>query len=464
MSGGDHRAPVRSVLRDCTPAPGSPVPAARTGLSAGPKEADGCPECRPRPGDQDRAVGLPTRDDVSAVMRDADEPRLVFQPIVDLRLGVVAGYEALARFARTPARPPDVWFAAADRYGVGAELEARVVRAAARARDELPAGCFLTVNVSPHLLLEGALVEALTSAGDLTGLVLELTEHVQVRDGERLCALLAHLRRAGAVIALDDAGSGYSGLQQMAVIRPELVKIDRALVDHADRDEVKLALAELLGAYAGRLDASVIAEGVERPEELEAFVRLGVPLAQGWLFGRPGPAWPALPPEQADAIRRLAAAQERVDRIAGLLERTATVREDAVDGAAGLLGEQRDLELVAVVDRHDRALCLLRRGQRRGDEDADWQVVPITLRATANASLTDVATRAMTRSERTRFDPVVCTDAYGGYLGVVRLERLVSRLAERPSSADRPRTGPPEPDAQTTSTQRSPIRATGART
>ena len=81
----------------------------------------------------------------------------------------------------------------------------------------------------------------------------------------------------------------------MALIRPEIVKIDRSLVDHVDRDEVKLALAELLGRYAGRLDAVVLAEGVERDEELLAFARMGVPLAQGWLFGRAVPGGPPSP-------------------------------------------------------------------------------------------------------------------------------------------------------------------------
>ncbi len=376
---------------------------------------------------------------VEAVVANEDQPRLVFQPIVDLKHGVVVGYEALARFSGPPDAAPDKWFAAADLYGVGALLEARVVRAAIAARGHLPPGCFLTVNISPHLLGEPELLDVLTGSGDLNGLVLELTEHVRIGDQDELSRLLSRLRALGATVALDDAGSGYSGLQQMALIRPELVKMDRALVDHADRDEVKLALAELLGTYAGRLDAAVIAEGIERPQELEAFIRLGVPLGQGWLFGQPGSGWPVLAEAQGQRIRSLAEDSSLIDRMGSLLERTATIRDDDLPAAGSLFATDPGMELIAVLDRHSRAVCLLRRRRRADDEAAHIQVIPVSLRAAAMAALPEVATRAMTRPADTRFDPVVCGDAYGAYLGIVRPERMMLRLAElkrHPGRAD----------------------------
>lgn len=374
---------------------------------------------------------------VDAVLDDPAQPRLVFQPIVDLRRGVVAGYEALARFAGPPLAAPDVWFAAADRYGVGARLEARVVRAAIRARATLPDECFLTVNLSPHLMCEPELRQALTEEPDLSRLVLELTEHVQVADHEPLTALLDQLRSAGATVALDDAGSGYSGLQQLALFRPEMVKIDRALVDHADRDEVKLALAELLGTFAGRLDAVLIAEGVERPEELEAFSRLGVPLGQGWLFGRPGPGFATLAPELGDRIRALARRSSQVDSLGGLLEETPVVQEANLGRVASAFQDDPGLDVVAVLDQHGTAVCLLRRRSRAGDEASTPQVLPVSLRAAATADIAEAAGRAMVRPPSTRFDPIVCADPFGTYLGIVRPERLMLRLAELKVARDR---------------------------
>ena len=114
---------------------------------------------------------------------------------------------------------------------------------------------------------------------------------------------IARLRNAGAMIALDDAGSGYSGLQQLLALRPEIVKLDRGLVTGVDTDEAKLALVRMLGEVAGQLDAWVLAEGVETEGEFAAFARLGVPLAQGWLFGRPAAPWVDLSEEGRAALR-----------------------------------------------------------------------------------------------------------------------------------------------------------------
>jgi EAL domain-containing protein (putative c-di-GMP-specific phosphodiesterase class I) len=378
---------------------------------------------------------------LAEVLADPARPALVFQPIVDLRRGVVCGYEALSRFGTEVACGPDRWFAAADELGLGARLEARVVRAALAARASAPADCFLAVNVSPHLLTEPELADVLLAEPDLSGLVLELTEHVRVGDHERLIALLDRLRAAGAAIALDDAGSGYSGLQQLALLRPQFVKLDRALVDHADRDEAKLALAELLGTYAGRLDAWLLVEGVERVEELEAFVRLGVPLAQGWFLARPGPGWPQLDPALGPRLRAMSERARQVDSVAGLVERVPTVSAQELDDAAALaaaralLAEDPGLDLVVVVDGAGHPTALLRPGLRAGEAGRDLRVLPVSLRVRPASPVVEVAVRAMTRVAARRFDPVVCVDAGGTLLGVVRAERMTLRLAELQSGA-----------------------------
>ncbi|MGY1844816.1 EAL domain-containing protein [Modestobacter sp. SYSU DS0875] len=379
---------------------------------------------------------------LAAVLADPAQPALVFQPIVDLRRGVVAGYEALSRFPAAPGIGPDRWFAMADELGLGARLEGRVVAAALRAREGLPAGCFLSVNVSPHLLTEPEVADVLLAAPDLGRLVLELTEHVPVGDHERLTALLSRLRAAGAAIALDDAGSGYSGLQQLALLRPQFVKLDRALVDHADRDEAKLALAELLGTYAGRLDAWLLVEGIERPEELAAFVRLGVPLAQGYLLARPAPGWPQLDPGVAELLRTMAGRVHQVDTIGSLVETVPSVAvgdlagdpagELAVDlaEARARFAADAGLDVLVTVDSLGCPTHLVRPATRDGDAPGELQVVPISLRVRPEAQLVEVATRAMTRVAPRRFDPVVCVGDGGRLLGLVRPERMTLRLAE----------------------------------
>lgn len=356
---------------------------------------------------------------VGGVLTDPDRLTLVFQPIVALREATIVGYEALARFAGQPDLTPDRWFAAADVLGCGAELEALVVVRCLALRSELPPDCFLTVNVSPHLLTEPALADPLLAAGDLTPLVLELTEHQQISDLRGLLHLRDRLTDRGALLALDDAGSGYSGLQQMTRLRPHLIKLDRALVEDADADETKLALAELLGEFAGRMDAWLLAEGVETWAELAAFLRLKVPLAQGFLLGRPAPPWAPLDPVLAQRLRALAARTELTDHIASLVE-------PAPDETLGLRDDQVGLRL----DRSGRPLAVLIPRRREGDRGQGHRVAPVSLRVPASAAVVEVARRLVARPAHCRFDPVVCVDERGRAVGVVRLERVLLRLVD----------------------------------
>ena len=380
-----------------------------------------------RPGE--RAAGPPWADAIAAALADPTSIGMVFQPIVDLAQGTVVGYEALARFTGPPAATPDRWFAAADKLGLGAALEAAAIRRALGTLGTLAPERFLAVNVSPHLLHDPVLAAALLGSGSLDRVVVELTEHLPVDDLDRFSEAVARLRAAGATIALDDAGSGYAGLQQLAAVRPQIVKLDRALVDHADRDEAKLALAELLGAYAGRLDACLLVEGVERLEELGAFIRLGVPLAQGWLFGRGTAGWSELPDGMGDHVRLLGAQARQVEVVGSLVERAVTVPDGEHDVARALLSADPGLELVVVVDGHERPLEFVRRGHRGGEQPGATATTPIGMRVGQSDSLVDVATRAMTRQRAVRFDPAVCVDDVGRLLGIVPVERITLRLA-----------------------------------
>jgi EAL domain-containing protein (putative c-di-GMP-specific phosphodiesterase class I) len=362
---------------------------------------------------------------VESVLAEPSLLRLVFQPIVDLRRGVVAGYETLARFSEPdgqPSRvPPDRWFAAAGAQGFGARLEGIVVKRCLDLLHTVPPNCFLTVNVSPHLLTDPELADSLLAVPDLAPLVLELTEHQDVTDLDPFIDLRDRLRSRGALLAVDDAGSGYSGLQQIASIKPQLVKLDRAIVAGVDGDEVKLALTELLGEFAGRIDAWLLAEGIEAWGEVEALLRLGVPLGQGWLFGHPGPAWPRLDPGIAAPLRFRSAKARLVEHVASLVEEVPTE-----GGPAGgvVPGDQLGLR----VDPAGRPVALLL-PRRRGADRPGHRIAPVSLRVPALAGVREVARRAAARPEHSRFDPIVCVDDVGVAVGVVRVERLLLRLA-----------------------------------
>jgi EAL domain-containing protein (putative c-di-GMP-specific phosphodiesterase class I) len=356
-----------------------------------------------------------TLPDCRPLLADPDDLTLVFQPIVDLAAARVAGYEALSRFPGTAT--PDVWFAAADDAGLGAELEALAIGKALARVPDLPPDTFLTVNVSPHLLGSRPVQDALAVRPSLQRVVLELTEHTAVDDLDELTRQTAVLRERGALIALDDAGSGYSGLQQMAALRPQIVKLDRALVADADSDPVRMALAEMLGEFAGRIDAWLLAEGLETPGELAAFARLGVPLAQGWLLGRPAPDFAALAPEVAPVVRSQVARARLTESVASLIR---PLRQVAADEAPGI-------PPAVVVGPLGEPHSLLLADARTGE----IYTSPVSLRVHPSADITETLQRALTRAPAQRFEPVVCTDPTGTVVGLVRIEDLASAARSR---------------------------------
>jgi EAL domain-containing protein (putative c-di-GMP-specific phosphodiesterase class I) len=153
----------------------------------------------------------------------------------------------------------------------------------------LPVNSFLSLNVSPAVAATRALHTKLATVPGAR-IVLELTEHERVVDYETLRPWLDDLRSDGVRIAVDDAGAGYAGLQQIVGLEPDIVKLDLALTRGIDRDPVRRALARCLVSFADEIGAVVLAEGVETLSELEVLRSLGIPWGQGYYLGRPAMA------------------------------------------------------------------------------------------------------------------------------------------------------------------------------
>lgn len=366
----------------------------------------------------------------AALNSDAD-PRHVFQPIVDLRRGVVAGYEALARFSTPPHAPPDVWFSIEPSHRLGTRLEAKSVARAIAARGDLPPNCFLSINVSPDALGSVELTHVLKEAGDLAGVVLEVTEHSRVADLGDLRRVLERYRDAGASIALDDAGAGYAGLQHILALRPEFIKVDRSLVADIDHDEAKRVLMETIGSFAARIDAWVIAEGIETHAELASLMQLDVPLGQGYLFGKPGPKWAELDDPDEAWIRDRVTTRDLEQALAPLVEPLPAVSVNDLDRGRQMLDREPRLRAVVVVDHRGRPMRLVKRGVSGADGHAK------ALRVNLSTEPVEVLQRAMTRRLEDRFDPVVCCDAVGRYVGAIAIERLIHRSMQRDEGVKR---------------------------
>ncbi|MGZ6273902.1 MAG: EAL domain-containing protein [Candidatus Limnocylindrales bacterium] len=209
----------------------------------------------------------------------------VFQPVVQLKSRKVVGFEALTRF-RDGMRP-DLRFAEAHAAGMGVRLETACIREQLEASSSLPPGTWLSLNVSPALATAVVpLISSLERAD--RDIVLEITEHVEIDDYRPLLAALDFVR-GRARLAIDDAGAGYAGLRHILEIRPQFVKLDISLVRHIDTDPARQAMVAGMAHFAAKASCELIAEGIESEGELDELVRLGIPLGQGYLFGKPEP-------------------------------------------------------------------------------------------------------------------------------------------------------------------------------
>jgi diguanylate cyclase (GGDEF)-like protein len=224
----------------------------------------------------------------------------VFQPVVSLASGRIIGYEALARFGGPHSRTPDVWFAQAHGCGLGAKLEAVAIRAAMEPLGR-PLETHLAINVSPSALASDGVQAALGE--NLHGIVVEITEHEFVPDDDLLAASVADLRERGAMIAIDDAGAGHAGLKQLMAVRPNIVKLDRALTRSIHADVARMALVESFVRFARDVGATVCAEGIESLDELAVLADLDVEWGQGFVLGRPEAPWTDVSPIAAEVCR-----------------------------------------------------------------------------------------------------------------------------------------------------------------
>jgi EAL domain-containing protein (putative c-di-GMP-specific phosphodiesterase class I) len=205
-----------------------------------------------------------------------------FQPIVRLADLSVIGYEALTRFA--DGANPEICFDTARRSGLGPELEIAVLEDALHAAAQLPGGAWVSVNASPSTIMDPEFDRVIATSS--TRIVIELLETEPVGDHPDMLDRVANLPGA-PLLACDDTGSGWAGLRQLVELRPQVVKLDRALVSGIDRDPTRRALVSGLRHFTNEIGALLLAEGIETVGELDTLCALDVDLGQGYLLGEP---------------------------------------------------------------------------------------------------------------------------------------------------------------------------------
>ena len=169
----------------------------------------------------------------------------------------------------------------------------------------LDTGADLTVNFYPNAVYEPRqclrrTFNAATAVGfPLTRIIFEITELEEVRDHDHLRAIMKEYQSHGLRVAIDDFGAGHSGLALLSTFQPNLIKIDRRLVDSIDTRPASRAIVKSIMSVCRDLGIDVIAEGIEREQEMQVLCDLDVRWMQGFWFAKPGfeclPNWSPSP-------------------------------------------------------------------------------------------------------------------------------------------------------------------------
>jgi EAL domain-containing protein (putative c-di-GMP-specific phosphodiesterase class I) len=237
---------------------------------------------------------------------------MAFQPVVDLELGRIDAYEALARGPNGEGAgtvlgqvTPETRYAFDQACRVKAiELATALGFATVTATSaEGSAGTRLNINFLPNAVYEPAACIRLTlDAARRTGFPLdritfEIVEQEELSQEQHLQRIITEYKRHGFQVALDDFATGYSGLSRLAALRPDIVKLDRVMIQDIDRDPMRRAIVAAVVALCREIGVKPVIEGVETAAEVQTLREIGVRFMQGFYFAKP--AFESLPtPEE----------------------------------------------------------------------------------------------------------------------------------------------------------------------
>ena len=256
----------------------------------------------------------------------AGQLELHYQPLVEAHTRAIGGFEALLRW-RHPVHgfvSPAEFIPIAEEIGLIRPIGAWVLERACTDAVSWPEDVKVAVNLSPVQFVGGDLVEevkrALSASGLGSGrLEVEITESVLLQDNEATVAVLHRIRELGVRISMDDFGTGYSSLSYLRRFPFDKIKIDQSFVRNLEHEPGSLEIVRAVVGLGNALGMSVLAEGVETPEQLAILTREGCEELQGYLFSRPRPVgeatallaapmpFPAPDPSRAAGIGRPAA-------------------------------------------------------------------------------------------------------------------------------------------------------------
>jgi diguanylate cyclase (GGDEF)-like protein len=242
----------------------------------------------------------------------------VYQPIVSLTDGQIFGYEALSRISEKELEM-DIgqMFKIADKANRAWELEALCRTKALKNSVNIGNGKKLFLNVNPNIIHDEKFKEGFIRTDkaeftktrldeygiDFHNIIFEITERVAIIDSEAFIGSIKHYRDQKYGIAIDDVGAGYSGLNTIANVRPNIMKLDMDLIRNIDKDETKQFLCKAMVDFGKSAGILLIAEGIETEEELKTLIKLNVDLGQGYFLDIPRQTFVNLTTEKIEMIK-----------------------------------------------------------------------------------------------------------------------------------------------------------------
>lgn len=220
----------------------------------------------------------------------------VYQPIVDSHTHQIVAYEALCRPTHGAFSGPAALFETAEHAGRVTDLGRACRAICGEPLDRMPPECLIFINLHPRELEDAELLRDPMLARHARRVVFEITETAEIQDYEGVRRVIASLREQGCRIALDDLGAGYAGLNSLAQLAPDYVKLDMALVRRIHTKSSTRRLVKHILEFCSGENIPVISEGVETLEEHDMVREIGCPLMQGEFLASPGPAFVTLTP------------------------------------------------------------------------------------------------------------------------------------------------------------------------
>jgi len=215
---------------------------------------------------------------------------MTFQPVVDIKKRQIDAYEALVRGPNGEGATHVLGQVNdKNRYAFDQACRVKAIELAS----DLGIACGLNINFLPNAVYEpAACIRATLAAAVRTGfplnqLTFEIVEQEEMADIDHLRRIMAEYRRLGFKVALDDFGSGYSSLARFAALKPDVVKLDRAVIRNCDQDKTRCAIIAHTVRLCRDLKVKLVVEGVETEAEAVSLQKAGVRFMQGFYFARP---------------------------------------------------------------------------------------------------------------------------------------------------------------------------------